>query len=211
MATSNWQNISLCCEIIRRFRPASVLDIGCGFGRWGFLSREMLDVWNNKVDAAQWKIRIDAIEIFEPVIGPWHRSIYDEIFIGDATTVLPELSDYECIVIGDMIEHLEKPEGKALLDIARRKAQKVLLLNIPLGDFWPQNSRNGNIWEAHRSVWLRKDFRSQNAKTYLLWDYINRPFGTVVFDNTGQNLSKSSWRTRIKNRIQKIEYFMRGF
>lgn len=44
MGTSNWQHISDCIEIIRDINPKTILDVGTGFGRWGILSREFLEV-----------------------------------------------------------------------------------------------------------------------------------------------------------------------
>jgi len=45
MPTSNWQNISYNIDLIRKIKPQSILDVGVGFGRWGILLREFLELW----------------------------------------------------------------------------------------------------------------------------------------------------------------------
>ena len=61
MGTSNWQNISYCVGVLRRLKPASVLDVGTGFGRWGVLCREFLDVWEGREARSLWQTRIEGI------------------------------------------------------------------------------------------------------------------------------------------------------
>ena len=34
-----------CINKIIQLQPKSVLDVGCGFGKWGYLCREYLDVF----------------------------------------------------------------------------------------------------------------------------------------------------------------------
>lgn len=64
MGTSNWQNLSYCVELIRQADPSSILDIGVGFGRWGMLCREFLDVWQGRVFREQWQTRIEGSKFF---------------------------------------------------------------------------------------------------------------------------------------------------
>ncbi|NQT33005.1 MAG: class I SAM-dependent methyltransferase [Candidatus Omnitrophica bacterium] len=211
MATSNWQNISLCCELIERIRPRSVLDVGCGFGRWGFLSREYLDIWKGRTHEDKWETRIDAVEVFEPYIKPSHRYIYDDIFIGNVLDVLPDLANYDLIIIGDMLEHLEKSQGKKLLELVQQKANKAVLLTVPLGDSWPQEERDENEWEGHKSAWKVNEFKKRGAKTFLFWDNTDRPFGVVLFDFEGKNFYQDSWRHRVKVAFKHFAHRLKGF
>ena len=73
MGTSNWQNISYCVGILRRLQPASVLDVGTGFGRWGTLCREFLDVWEGREARSLWQARIEGIEAFPQCLTPASR------------------------------------------------------------------------------------------------------------------------------------------
>ena len=39
--------------------PKSVLDIGVGFGKWGYLFREYLDVYHGRVFKEDWLVNIE--------------------------------------------------------------------------------------------------------------------------------------------------------
>ena len=53
--------------------PKTLLDVGCGFGKFGFLAREYLGIWHNP-DGGKHKIeRIDAIEAWAPYIKDLQR------------------------------------------------------------------------------------------------------------------------------------------
>lgn len=153
MPVSTSVHISHCLQIIINTRPRSVLDVGCGFGLWGFLCREYLDVGIGHVWPEQWEVRIDGIELFEPYIQDHQRSLYSSIQIGDIRELAPDVDKYDLIITGDVIEHLEKHEGEEVLDILYEKAEKVLLVNIPIGPGWEHPEQYGNPGELHRSQW----------------------------------------------------------
>lgn len=44
MPTSYPEAISSILELVRREEPRSILDLGVGFGKYGMLCREMLDI-----------------------------------------------------------------------------------------------------------------------------------------------------------------------
>jgi len=72
MSTSNWQNISYNIDLVKKLNPKSILDIGVGFGRWGILFREFLEVWGSNNYSGDWERVIDGVEIFPDYIKPYH-------------------------------------------------------------------------------------------------------------------------------------------
>ena len=157
MPSSRWDNIPDIINIIREVKPQSILDVGCGFGKWGLLAREYTDVWNGNYHPSEWKVRIDAIEIFPDYIQDWHRAIYNEIIVGDISNL--ELG-YDLILAIDVIEHLR--DAKADLTILRLKHySKTLVLSIPLGSR-PQGKVFNNKYEAHRSTWTLDKIKQYN-------------------------------------------------
>ena len=85
MGTSNWQNISFCCDVIHALQPRRVLDVGIGsLGRWALLAREFSDVWGGRVLAESWLMTVDGIEAFSPQVHELHGALYDHVFLGDA-------------------------------------------------------------------------------------------------------------------------------
>lgn len=181
MGTSNWQNISYNVELVRKLNPASILDVGVGFGRWGILFREFLEIWERSNYNGDWKVTIDGVEIFEPYIKDYHKYFYSNIFIQDALEFL-KLTDkkYDLIHFGDVIEHLTKNEGEEMIEIAMEKA-KYVLINIPIGKNWPQDGTPDNLYEAHKSVWYNNDFtkyRYNRIKSFK--DFWKRDFSVVL-------------------------------
>lgn len=158
MPVSASVQIGHCVALILNCAPRSVLDVGCGFGLWGFLCRMYLDVSSERVQPKDWQVRIDGIELFEPYIQAHQRALYDNIRIADIREAAPDLDTYDLIIAGDVIEHLEKEEGLAVLRILYEKARKALLVNIPLGEGWEHGIVHDNVGELHRSQWECEDF-----------------------------------------------------
>ena len=181
MGTSNWQNISYCVGSLRRLMPASVLDVGTGFGRWGMLCREFLDVWEGREAKELWQVRIDGIEAFPECLTPLHDYVYDHVHVGDAVEVLPSLGEYDVVYLGDVVEHQQKTKAWALLDEAVRHAKLAAIVTIPIGDNWPQTTRaDGNPFHAHRSRWYCEDFdRYPEARREAFSDHIGRMYLVV--------------------------------
>ncbi len=79
-------------------RPARVLDIGVGYGKWGFLIREALDFIDGRVDRAEWRVVIDGIDAhrYESPVLDW---VYDSIRIADVSESLEELTGYDLVIL----------------------------------------------------------------------------------------------------------------
>jgi len=163
MPVSTSVHISHCLQYLIAIDPASVLDVGCGFGLWGFLGRMYLDVAKGRVQPETWQTRIDGIECFEPYIQPHQRALYSSIVIGDIRTLVDAIDEYDVIVAGDVIEHLNKDEGEIVLERLYAKARKALIVNIPLGAGWEHPEANDNPQELHRSVWEVGDLAAYPA------------------------------------------------
>ena len=149
MPTSRPIVLNYVCNRILQLKPQSVLDVGVGFGKWGFLAREYTDVWHGNY--FHWKTQIDGIEGFKQYIGLLQRLIYGEIFIGDALEVIDGLGQYDLIICADVLEHLEKEQGKQLLEKMCQHG-KLSIVVLPI---YPSNQGavNGNEYERHRARW----------------------------------------------------------
>lgn len=167
MATSSIGHVRHVMRHIISTQPESVLDVGVGFGRWGFLCREMLDAFAGRVRKEQWKVRIDGVEIFEAYLQDHQRYIYDKIHIGDAKVVVPTLGEYGVVIIGDMLEHLGKDDAWGLFASAMDRARIGLILNIPIGEGWLRGDVSENMYEDHLSWWTLAEFSDFKPDTYL--------------------------------------------
>jgi hypothetical protein len=157
MPTSDYHQISDVLHVIEQARPARVLDVGVGFGKWGFLCREILDVYAGRLQPESWKTVIDGVEIFEPYRNPTWSLAYDKVHIGDAREVVPRLGRYDLILCCDVIEHFEKMAGLAFIDELLRHAP-LLIVTTPVGSA-PQGAVHGNVHETHLSSWTREDLK----------------------------------------------------
>jgi glycosyltransferase involved in cell wall biosynthesis/GT2 family glycosyltransferase len=193
MPTSNWQNIGESIDLIRTWMPQSVLDVGCGFGRWGFLCREFLDVWEGRCFKPDWKVRIEAIEGFDPYLSPVQRHLYDAIHVGDARAILPGLPSYDLIILGDVFEHFARDEAKDFLATCRAHLSPNghVLLHVPLGEDWEQgDGPGGNAFERHLSAWTLDQLEELGAShTRTFRDYVGREFAVVVYEAAAAGLA----------------------
>jgi hypothetical protein len=154
MPTSPYAHIQTFVDYLLETRPTSILDIGLGNGKLGFVARDLLDVMlGERYRREQWQVRIDGIEVFPDYIQNHQRDIYDHIHIGDAFETIAQLGNYEMIFVGDVLEHFEKPKAWEFLDRCITHTDKHLILNLPLGPEWEQPAIYENPFEQHRSVW----------------------------------------------------------
>jgi SAM-dependent methyltransferase len=156
MPTSPPDNIVPILTTIHALQPRSVLDIGCGFGKYGVLVREYLDVWNERIDRESWQVRLVGIEAFAAYRNPIWDYAYQKIYVGEAQSILPTLGDFDLVLIAEVIEHLEYPEAVELVRVSLEKSP-VVIVSTPR-DFYPQHDLCGNPYEIHRNLWRRKDF-----------------------------------------------------
>lgn len=108
MPTSDYHNINAILAIVTNLRPKKVLDVGCGFGKYGVLLREYLDVWQERLLPKEWKADLVGIEAYERYHNPVYDFVYSKVHLGEAQRVLPTLEDFDVILIADVIEHLKK-------------------------------------------------------------------------------------------------------
>lgn len=155
MPCSSHLGLSLALDQAVRLRPRRVLDVGVGFGKWGFLLREALDFIDGRLERGTWQVRIDGVDArrYDSPLPGW---AYDEVRICDVLGVAGELAGYDLVVMGDVIEHFEKADGLALLRTLLAQNRNVLL-TTPL--FYFDQEVEDNPYQRHRSRWTIDDFR----------------------------------------------------
>jgi hypothetical protein len=166
MPTSHHQQISKIVELIILLNPQAVLDIGVGFGKYGMLCREYLELWDGREDYRNFKRRIDGIEIFKEYLTPIHDFVYDHIYTGEASKVIGTLSQrYELVLLIDVLEHFTKSEGKKFVKKILSKHDGILL-STPK-DIGDQKEVFENIHETHRSQWSKKELAAFGPAFFL--------------------------------------------
>ena len=166
MPSSHHNQLNEILELIIETNPKKMLDIGVGFGKYGFLSREYLELWEPGSVYGAHNRQIDGIEAFEAYLTPLHNLIYDKIFIGDAKEILPAIMDrYDLILMIDVFEHFSYEDGLKVLDQCRR-CGKNILISVPR-IMSVQEDVYENPYETHRYNWKRKDFNGISDKCFI--------------------------------------------
>ena len=157
MPTSQPYQLGSIMELVVRSKPQSVLDVGVGFGKYGYLVREYLEIWGDGDQYEQWLRTIDGVEVFEPYIREVQRAVYNEVFIGNATEVLPTLEkQYDLILLIDVLEHFTYEDGMTVLTAALQKGRNIIV-STPW-DIGVQGEGYGNVYETHHFQWKKKHF-----------------------------------------------------
>jgi len=161
MPTSDPSGLAPVIQEVMRLRPTKILDVGVGMGKWGLLFREYLEGWgHHRYSKEQWKTRLHGVEVYKPYIQPWHQAIYDVIQVGDVRNLLPALPAVDLAYLGDVIEHMPKPDGHRLLKGLRAKHIIVSTPNKPTR----MKRGKPNVHQDHKCRWTPADFRPYRHK-----------------------------------------------
>ena len=195
MPTGDYEDTVYVMDYLNTLGPKTVLDVGAGFGRWGFLCRCHLSMGHSLTVNSEQALAIDAVEVFDDNISPIYACVYNKTHKGDAREVVPGLDDYDVVICGDMIEHISKEDGWNLICEMRSKSRMAFVLALPLGEC-PQEEIYGNEYEVHQSTWLASDFAGEDChvKTF---DYHLKGvrIGVVIFPRSDH----SRWLLKVTN------------
>lgn len=168
MPSSSPEAIPVIIGLIWHLAPKRVLDVGAGYGKYGMLFREYLEMLHTQSDKPRprgttiWKnrvVHIDAVEGFEDYVGDFHRLVYDNVYIENILDFIKKRWEYDVVFMGDLLEHIEKQVAiKELLPVLVRRAKMGVVVSVPT-DPAVQAAEFGNKLEVHRSEWHPRDFR----------------------------------------------------
>lgn len=149
-------------EMIRR-QPATILDLGMGFGMLGAVARQWIDL-----GARPWKTFLTGVEVWPEYRNPvW--DLYDLIYIREIREHLRmDPQQYDMVLLGDVIEHFEQEDASEVLaGIERLIAPKGCALVITPAREMVQGPAHGNPFEIHRSVWNSERLRKHGFEILL--------------------------------------------
>ncbi len=160
MCSSYPENIPDIIHLIADAKPKSVLDLGMGNGKYGFLIREYfykraegsLGTWPHVE-------KVDGLDVFNGYIKPHHSCCYDSYSFGNALEI--DHPKYDLYLAIDTLEHWPKDQAHALLEKLLQKGN--VLVSTPK-DIGEQGASHGNEWERHISQWYPGDFDRYHRK-----------------------------------------------
>jgi 2-polyprenyl-3-methyl-5-hydroxy-6-metoxy-1,4-benzoquinol methylase len=146
-------------DIIYKLSPNSILDVGAGFGKYGLLCREYLELWDGRNKYHEFIRRIDGVEVYQKYITPVHEFAYNNIYSEDITVLIDKIDyRYDLVLLIDVLEHFDKPTGQSLLQKLLRQNNGVLI-STPKNP-GAQTEVFENIYETHRAKWTRDELSS---------------------------------------------------
>jgi SAM-dependent methyltransferase len=195
MASSFANQIPIIIYLIQQYRPSSILDIGKGFGKYGFLIHEFTGIDNTKRPkpeltlAQQSSTAIDAIDVNPEYSWPHIEQLYRNLKIGRIEELYLELPHYDLILMADIIEHLDKAVA---LKIVQHfvESGSIVVISTPV-EFFRQDLYESDA-EHHVSHWTAADFKlpgiymeRQNIYPGRVFVVANRPLSIRGFGRGG--------------------------
>lgn len=188
MPTSHSGQINTIVDLISCINPKSILDIGIGHGKYGFLAREYLDVATSLDKYEPHSVRIDGIEGFPEYVTQLQRLIYDNVYLGNALDVIDTIdASYDLVMMIDVFEHFNREDGEAILEKCLKKGRHVLI-SCPK-HMHEQGEDHGNSFQAHRFNWKKKHFAKYNRV------FIPNFYSLICLIGPDVSMIKKNWRT----------------
>src|SRR3990167_3288503 len=138
-------------EEIKRFITSQsdikvICDVGCGEGTYPLLLGKGYEYIG--------------IEIFEPYIAKFGlKKLYKQVIVGDIheLMLIQQVPKADCIIFGDVLEHLKKNKALYVLEKAL-EIYKHVIVSVPIGHYHAK-IHYGNKYEAHISEWHTRDIK----------------------------------------------------
>lgn len=139
-----------------------ILDVGAGSGSYGLLLNSYFK-------------NIDALEIFSDYIHQFNlNDIYENVYESDILDF--DISKYDYLILGDIIEHLEFTDANLLLRYITNSNKKCIVA-IPY--LMQQGEVNGNVYEVHKQDDLTNDIFIERYP-YMRLLYCNNEYGYYI-------------------------------
>ena len=170
----------------------TVLDVGCGYGRWGGLIRS--NFWEAGLATPPF---VDGLDAFEPNVSLCVSSgNYRRVWLQQ----LPGPIDgrWDTVLASEIIEHMEQRDVPAVLDTLEGAAKKRVIITTPNAEYnrmWPTLPADKFRHRDHRFEWTRAEFqewanRVANQEKYVVYfspvgpedETVGSPTQMAIFD-----------------------------
>lgn len=134
----------------RKGDTGTVLDLGCGYGLFGYMLRLERDFKGTLIG-------VDAYPPYAKKLKEYAGAVYDSLVVADARHLPFRDGAVDTVLASEIIEHMPKGDGFRLIGEAERVGRKRVIVTTPRG-FIPQERHNENDLEVHHSGWSERDF-----------------------------------------------------
>jgi ubiquinone/menaquinone biosynthesis C-methylase UbiE len=143
----------------------TILDVACGWGKWGHLIRTS---WYRTIRGkgnTQPKLLI-GVDLFLPSLRRVkQQKIYDDLVLCNCTNLPFRNKSFDVVLSIEIIEHITKPQGKLLLQEIERITQNTVIVstpNKPKEREGTESPEGFNPYDAHVSSWNAQEFQKRN-------------------------------------------------
>jgi len=139
----------------------SVLDLGCG----SYSPIKYCEI--------AYSVGVDAFEQY--LRESKKRKIHNKYILKDITKVRFKPKSFDAVIMIDVLEHLEKEQGRRLLRKVEKWTRERVIVSTPNG-YLPQKSADGNPFQAHRSGWTVGEIKKLGYEAYGMagWKFLRR-------------------------------------
>ncbi|HNW91353.1 MAG TPA: class I SAM-dependent methyltransferase [bacterium] len=138
-----------------------VLDLGCGFGKWGTLCKACwFDTAHHRATERMAPALVVGLDRHRPNLARLRgRDEYHGLAQGDAFRLPFADRSFAVVLASELIEHLTGDEGEQLLREAQRVARRSVIITTP--QYPEKRAGDANPHEWHRSIWTIEHLRAR--------------------------------------------------
>jgi hypothetical protein len=160
--SSSLRHVRLITDTVLALAPRSVVDLGMGTGKYGFLLREQHDFARVHWGEEPWRLRLVGVEGYESYVTEVQRKVYDEVVVADVREFLARTDErFDVALALDVLEHFQPADGEACVAAALERAKHLVVLT-PRG-FYKQEGHD-NTLERHLSWWPARALEATAAR-----------------------------------------------
>lgn len=144
--------------VVNNLPGPAYLDVGCGYGKWGFLLRS----YRSLEYGADFKVT--GVDLFQPHIDQLKsKGIYDDLRCCSAIELPFADQSFDSAVCCEVLEHLIRDDGPRLFSELKRVCRNGFVISTPLYECYRGGSETldgFNPHEAHQYCYSTKEFRN---------------------------------------------------
>jgi ubiquinone/menaquinone biosynthesis C-methylase UbiE len=143
--------------VVRLLNGRSLLDVGCGKGKWGFLAR-----LNAQFLVKEPPKEIVGCDVFLPYLRFVNclGEVYNALVLCDARFLPFRSKGFDIVLVAELLEHLSKKNGEKVLMESERVARKRIILTTPQYPL-PQATIDKNVYQKHVSRYTAKELQKR--------------------------------------------------